>query len=247
MEENSFENGTELAELFNRSELARIRNGSLPSLKAARKALLKNASLAARASRKAMRLEASHAKVAGSPPSDGAVAGSPPSDGAVAGSPPSRAADEDEAADGRAKVATFAASWWQPGGADAATDPATDTASDPAADPATAPTEVAPGALQPAGDAAAGAISPGDAAGGAISPGDAAGDAISPGAAVVSPREIALAAPAEAAKWEKAKAAARAEAAKEEAAMSAAAKAAKAEPALCEDWCVAQPALILAS
>ena len=36
MEENSFENGTELAELFNRSELARIRNGSLPSLKAAR-------------------------------------------------------------------------------------------------------------------------------------------------------------------------------------------------------------------
>ena len=39
MEENSFENGPELAELFNQTELVRIRNGSLPSLKAARKAL----------------------------------------------------------------------------------------------------------------------------------------------------------------------------------------------------------------
>ena len=238
MEENSFENGTELAELFNRSELARIRNpypnGSRPSLKAARKALLKNASLAARL-RKAMRLEAAHAKADGSP-SEGAVAASPPPTPRwLAPRPPtarwlapSRAADEDEAADGRTKVATFAASWWQPGGADAAADPATG----PATGPATAPTEVAPGALQPAGDAA--------------------GDAISPGAAVVSPREIALAAPAEAARWEKAKAAARAEAAKEEAAMSAATKAAEAEGATAEPACArsgacAQPALILAS
>ena len=47
---------------------------------------------------------------------------------------------------GRAKVATFAASWWQPGAADAATDPATDPATDTATDAATAPAEVAPGA-----------------------------------------------------------------------------------------------------
>ena len=37
MEENSSENGTELSELFNSTDLARMRNGSLPSLKAARK------------------------------------------------------------------------------------------------------------------------------------------------------------------------------------------------------------------
>ena len=37
VEENSSENGTELSELFNSTDLARMRNGSLPSLKAARK------------------------------------------------------------------------------------------------------------------------------------------------------------------------------------------------------------------